>query len=92
MRKALGIGVLLLVALCGATLAQAAWAPVRPVEIVAPAGPGGGWDLLARTMQKVLTEEKIVNVPIVVTNKPAAAARPDGPTSRARRGRESSSP
>jgi len=70
MRKALGIGVLLMVALCGATLAQAAWAPVRPVEIVAPAGPGGGWDLLARTMQKVLTEEKILSVPVLVTNKP----------------------
>ncbi len=70
MRKALGIGVLLMGVLCVASLAQAAWAPVRPVEIVAPAGPGGGWDLLARTMQKVLTEEKIVNVPIVVTNKP----------------------
>ena len=70
MRKALGIGVLLMVALCGATLAQAAWAPVRPEEIVAPAGPGGGWDLLARTMQKVLTEEKILSVPVLVTNKP----------------------
>ena len=52
--------------LCGASLAQAAWAPVRPVEIVAPAGPGGGWDLLARTMQKVLTEEKILSVPVLV--------------------------
>lgn len=70
MRKALGIGVLLMVVLCGASLAQAAWAPVRPVEIVAPAGPGGGWDLLARTMQKVLTEEKILSVPVLVTNKP----------------------
>ena len=67
MRKALGIGVLLMVVLCGASLAQAAWAPVRPVEIVAPAGPGGGWDLLARTMQKVLTEEKILSVPVLVT-------------------------
>ena len=70
MRKVLGIGVLAMVVLCGASLGWAAWAPARPVEIVAPAGPGGGWDLLARTMQKALTEEKIVNVPIVVTNKP----------------------
>jgi putative tricarboxylic transport membrane protein len=46
------------------------WKPDRPIEIVAPAGPGGGWDLLARTMQKVLTEEKLVDQPILVTNKP----------------------
>jgi putative tricarboxylic transport membrane protein len=46
------------------------WKPQRPIEIIAPAGPGGGWDLLARTMQKALTEEKLVDKPIIVTNKP----------------------
>ena len=46
------------------------WKPQRPIEIIAPAGPGGGWDLLARTMQKALTEEKLVDQPIIVTNKP----------------------
>lgn len=53
------------------TLTLAAdWKPGKPIEIIAPAGPGGGWDLIARTMQKVLTEEKLVNQPILVTNKP----------------------
>ncbi|MGE4527884.1 MAG: hypothetical protein AB7D00_05900, partial [Rhodospirillaceae bacterium] len=46
------------------------WKPQRPIEIIAPAGPGGGWDLLARTVQKALTEEKLVDKPIIVTNKP----------------------
>ena len=46
------------------------WKPQRPIEIIAPAGPGGGWDLLSRTMQKALTEEKLVGQPIIVTNKP----------------------
>jgi putative tricarboxylic transport membrane protein len=46
------------------------WKPEKPIEIIAPAGPGGGWDLLARTMQKALTEEKLVDKPIIVTNKP----------------------
>jgi putative tricarboxylic transport membrane protein len=46
------------------------WKPQRPIEIIAPAGPGGGWDLLARTMQKALTDEKLVDKPIIVTNKP----------------------
>jgi tripartite-type tricarboxylate transporter receptor subunit TctC len=53
------------------SLTQAAdWKPRKPIEIIAPAGPGGGWDLLARTMQKVLTEEKLVDQPVLVTNKP----------------------
>jgi putative tricarboxylic transport membrane protein len=46
------------------------WKPRRAIEIIAPAGPGGGWDLLARTMQKALTAEKLVDKPIIVTNKP----------------------
>jgi putative tricarboxylic transport membrane protein len=46
------------------------WKPERPIEIIAPAGPGGGWDLLSRTMQKALTEEKLVDKPVIVTNKP----------------------
>ncbi|MBN2753044.1 MAG: tripartite tricarboxylate transporter substrate binding protein [Rhodospirillaceae bacterium] len=46
------------------------WKPQRPIEIIAPAGPGGGWDLLARTIQKTLTQEKLVDKPILVTNKP----------------------
>ena len=54
-----------------ASVTQAAdWKPTKPIEIIAPAGPGGGWDLLARTMQKALTEEKLVSQPILVTNKP----------------------
>lgn len=46
------------------------WKPQRPIEIVAPAGPGGGWDLLARSIQQALTEEKLVDQPVLVTNKP----------------------
>ena len=54
-----------------AGMAQAAdWKPTKPIELIAPAGPGGGWDLLARSMQKALTEEKLVDQPVLVTNKP----------------------
>jgi putative tricarboxylic transport membrane protein len=59
----------LMVGSAGVVLAKD-WKPQRPIEIIAPAGPGGGWDLLARTMQKALTEEKLVDQPIIVTNKP----------------------
>ncbi|MBI4574238.1 MAG: tripartite tricarboxylate transporter substrate binding protein, partial [candidate division NC10 bacterium] len=46
--------------------AEAAWQPDKPVEIIAPSGPGGGWDRTARGAQKILTEEKLVPQPIVV--------------------------
>lgn len=48
----------------------AEWKPTKPIEIVAPAGPGGGWDLLARTVKKALEEEKLVDQPIIITNMP----------------------
>ena len=65
-------GLVASVFLIGSTgVANAAdWKPTKPIEIIAPAGPGGGWDLLARTVQKALTEEKLVDQPILVTNKP----------------------
>jgi len=59
-----------MVAATAAPALAADWKPQRPIEIIAPAGPGGGWDLLARTMQKALNEEKLVDKPIIVTNKP----------------------
>ncbi len=46
------------------------WKPESTVEIVAPANPGGGWDLLARNIQSVITKEKLVDKPIIVINKP----------------------
>ncbi len=54
-----------------AAVASAAdWKPTKPIEIVAPAGPGGGWDLLSRTVKKALEEENIVDQPIIITNMP----------------------
>ena len=44
--------------------------PAQPVEIIAPANPGGGWDTLARTIQISLETEKLVSQPLSVTNKP----------------------
>lgn len=44
--------------------------PRRPVEFVAPAGAGGGWDLTARTVAKTLKDEKLIKVPTPVVNRP----------------------
>lgn len=43
-----------------------------PITIVAPAAPGGGWDQLARTMQRVLESERLA-VRVQVENIPGAA-------------------
>ena len=60
--------------------------PVRPIEVVVPAAPGGGNDLLARLLSEVI--EPILGQKLIVVNKPGgsgtvgaadiARARPDG--------------
>lgn len=55
------------------TLAIAAspqWQPADSVEFVVGAGPGGGNDNIARKIQKILQDKKLVVSPINVVNKP----------------------
>lgn len=47
--------------------------PSRGLEFVAGYTPGGGHDIMLRTMQKIIQEEKIIAVPITVVNKPGGA-------------------
>ena len=49
--------------------AQSAWRPEKAVEIVLPTAPGGTNDLLARHIQKVMQDEKLLPVPAVIMNK-----------------------
>jgi putative tricarboxylic transport membrane protein len=49
--------------------ATAAWQPTKPIEFVATAGPGGGTDNLARTVQGIITKYKLTDQPVVVVNK-----------------------
>ncbi|WP_163528981.1 tripartite tricarboxylate transporter substrate binding protein [Halobacillus ihumii] len=44
--------------------------PTQNIEIVAPASPGGGWDLTARSLEKVLSGQELVKENINVVNKP----------------------
>lgn len=44
--------------------------PGKAITVVAPSGAGGGWDLTARVLTKVLSEAKLVNQPMMVENKP----------------------
>jgi putative tricarboxylic transport membrane protein len=51
-------------------LAQGSWLPTRDVEFIIPFGVGGGADLLARVIHKIIVDEKLVPVPIVLNNRP----------------------
>jgi putative tricarboxylic transport membrane protein len=49
--------------------ALAEWQPSKPVEFVVTSGAGGGTDNFARVVQSIATKYKLVEQPIVVTNK-----------------------
>jgi tripartite-type tricarboxylate transporter receptor subunit TctC len=70
----------------GAVLAQGSNYPTRPIELIVPAGAGGGTDVLARAFAEAA--KKHLPQPITVINRPGASgmighgeminARPDG--------------
>jgi putative tricarboxylic transport membrane protein len=55
------------------TPAQAAWEPSRPVEFIIPAGTGGGADIMARTIQGIVSKHNLMKQPMVVINKSGGA-------------------
>ncbi|WP_199262338.1 tripartite tricarboxylate transporter substrate binding protein [Paracoccus binzhouensis] len=63
------IGTVAALALLTALPAAAEWAPERPLEFVVASGAGGGTDNFARTIQSILTKDKIIDRPMVVLNK-----------------------
>lgn len=62
--------VVLAVLVFGTAGAQAQWKPTKEVEFVIPFGLGGGADLLARTLIKIMQEEKLTPASVVAVNKP----------------------
>ena len=53
-----------------ASVAEAAdWKPSKPIEFVAPFAPGGGSDVLARSIASIIEGEKLSPVPLLVVNK-----------------------
>ena len=67
--KAIGTLAGAALALLAAGAASADWRPAKPIEFVATAGPGGGTDNLARTVQSIVTKHRLTDQPILVTNK-----------------------
>ena len=50
-------------------LVHAQWKPTKPIEMVVHTGPGGGSDVLARTIVVMLEKEKLIPVRMQVVNK-----------------------
>ena len=65
------------VCLCGAlavsSVPAGAWEPSKPIEIIVPAGTGGGADQMARTMQGIITKHNLSKQSVVVINKSGGA-------------------
>ncbi len=66
------------VACVGAAFAMSAvpataWEPSHPIEIIVPAGTGGGADQMARTMQGIISKHSLTKQPVVVINKSGGA-------------------
>lgn len=70
MRQAAASSVLAMAVCLIGNVAQAqSWKPDKPVELIAASGAGGNTDKLARTIQRIMQDEKLVLVPIQVVNK-----------------------
>src|ERR1041384_5801817 len=70
----LGLGTATAIVLAGTiAAAQAAWEPTRTVEIIVPAGTGGGADQMARVVQGIVTKHNLMKQPMVVINKAGGA-------------------
>ena len=50
-----------------------AWEPTHPIEIIVPAGTGGGADQMARAVQGIIAKYGLSKQPIVVVNKAGGA-------------------
>ncbi len=61
------------VAVSTGAAAQEPRAPSGPIEISVPSGAGGTADVLMRQMARILTEEGIIDVPMVIVNRPGGA-------------------
>lgn len=50
-----------------------AFKPTKTIELLVPNSAGGGTDIFARTIEKIARENKFIDVPINVVNKPGGS-------------------
>lgn len=91
MKKSVSIAVIAAAAF-GLAAPASAFEPNRPVEFVVTAGPGGGTDIFARTIQAIIGKYELMKAPVVVTNKGSAGGAEGLSTRLATRAIPTSSP
>jgi tripartite-type tricarboxylate transporter receptor subunit TctC len=69
--KALAWGACIVLALASAP--ASAWEPTHPIEIIVPAGTGGGADQMARFIQGMVAKHNLMKQSMVVINKAGGA-------------------
>ena len=56
-----------------ATTASAEFSPRKPIELIIPAGTGGGADQIARLFQAIIQKEDFSPLPVISTGQPVTA-------------------
>jgi len=64
---------MLLATIAAPAAAQETWKPTRAVTLIAPNAPGGTSDRTAREMQRILQMNKLMDVAVVVVNRPGGS-------------------
>jgi putative tricarboxylic transport membrane protein len=62
-----------LVLMCLSAGTAVAWQPDKPVELIVPAGSGGGADVMARFVTPIIDKYKLSPKPFIVVNKSGGA-------------------
>jgi tripartite-type tricarboxylate transporter receptor subunit TctC len=71
--KALSFATVCLGGAIALTMPAQAWEPTKPIEIIVPAGTGGGADQMARVMQGIITKHNLSKQSVVVINQSGGA-------------------
>src|SRR5262245_51938797 len=67
--KALGVAALCFGSAVAMVFPAHAWEPTHPIEIIVPAGTGGGADQMARVTQGIITKHNLSKQSVVVINQ-----------------------
>ena len=72
-QKVCGLAVGLAGSIALAAAPASAWEPSKPIELIIPAGTGGGADQMARTIQGIIAKHNLSKQSVVVINKAGGA-------------------
>ena len=64
------LALMLALGIAAPACAQSGWKPNRSVMFIVPNAPAGTSDRAARTLQRIMQTHKLIDVPIVIANRP----------------------